>query len=213
MNEYESLLKQLEAQDPMEPMEPTREASVAQAAPDDTSAAGRHSRIPRGFRILSVVLAAVLLVGAVFGIRLLTQWNSVDAHIAAYADTEILITGLTDEPFTVTPRELSQLELVTATAVGQTQKAGTIAGVGPDLETFLAQYGHTASDFKKIRILCADDYKVVLRREYLTDYQIILAICRTHSALPAAQQPMRLIIPDGESGKWAYAVTEIDFVE
>ena len=48
------------------------------------------------------------------------------ADLSAYADTPITVTGLTDEPFTVTPAELAQLKCVDAKARGNSDKAGTV---------------------------------------------------------------------------------------
>jgi hypothetical protein len=154
-----------------------------------------------------VVLAVALGIGGwlLFG-------RTVD--ISEYGDEPIRITGLTDEDFYVTPKELLALDCVSVTASGGTEKSSGVNGTGPELNTFLAQYGKTTADFTKIRILCKDDYTVVLRGEYLTDdYQIVLAVRKIREPLPEELQPMRLIIPEGESGKWAYGVTEIQFVE
>ena len=79
------------------------------------------------------------------------------------------------------------------------------------LDTFLAQYGVSASDFHKIRFLCADEYKVVLRDKYLTDYEVVLAVAYQDGPLPEEMRPLRLLIPEAESNKWAYAVTRIEF--
>ena len=133
------------------------------------------------------------------------------ADLSAYGDTPITVSGLLEEDFTVTPNELAALECVSRTATGATAKAGTVKAYGPLLDTFLAQYGCRASDFYKIRFLCADDYKVVLRDEYLTDYEIVLAVAYQDGPLPENMRPLRLLIPEAESSKWAYAVTRIEF--
>ena len=133
------------------------------------------------------------------------------ADISDYADAPITVSGLLDEEFTVTPHELAALDCVSRTATGATAKAGTVNAYGPLLDTFLAQYGYTASDFYKIRFLCADDYKAVLRDEYLTDYEVVMAVSYGSEPLPENMRPLRLLIPDGESNKWAYAVTRIEF--
>lgn len=134
------------------------------------------------------------------------------ADISSYGETTIAVSGLADADFTVTPDELAQLACVSRTATGATAKAGTVNAYGPLLDTFLAQYNCKASDFKKIRFLCADGYKVVLRDEYLTDYEVVLAVSCGKTALPEGQQPLRVLIPGAESSMWAYAVTRIEFV-
>lgn len=164
--------------------------------------------------ILAVLCAAGAVLAAVLVWRLCFcgGTGNVSANLSAYGETPITISGLQDEDFTVTADELSLLPCTSVTAQGATEKAGTVTGQGPTLETFLSQYGRSVSDFKKIRFYCADGYKVVLRDEYLTDYEIVLAVCRGRQTLPEAQRPLRVIIPEADSGMWAYAVTKIEFV-
>ena len=137
--------------------------------------------------------------------------SSKTADISAYGDTPITVSGLTEEEFTITANELAQLECVSRTATGATAKAGTVNAYGPLLDTFLAQYGYAPSDFYKIRFLCADDYKTVLRGDYLTDYEVVMAISYGSEPLPESCQPMRLLIPEAESSMWAYSVVRIEF--
>jgi hypothetical protein len=136
----------------------------------------------------------------------------VEADISAYGDTPITISGLAGEDFTVTPNELARLECVQMSGSGKTEKAGTVTAVGPLLETFLARYGKTRSDFSKIRFYASDKYKITLKDEYLTKYQIVLSIAKGNDPLPAAQQPLRLFIPKAESSNWIYAVIRIEFI-
>lgn len=133
------------------------------------------------------------------------------ADISAYAQETIEISGLTDEDFTVTPEELSQLDCVERTATGRSEKAGTVAARGPLLDTFLAQYDCKAADFYKIRFLCADGYKTVLKGDYLTDYEVVLAVSCGSEPLGEAQRPLRILIPEAESSMWAYSVVRIEF--
>lgn len=144
-------------------------------------------------------------------LTLLTACGSKLGDMSAYGDIPIEIAGLTDEEFTITPNELAQLDCVARTATGATAKAGTVNAYGPLLDTFLAQYGYTASDFYKIRFLCADEYKVTLKGEYLTDYEIVMAVSYQGESLPEAYQPLRLLIPEAETSKWAYSIVRIEF--
>ena len=134
-----------------------------------------------------------------------------EADISEYANYPIEVSGLTDEDFTVTPQELSELECVSRTATGATEKAGTVSVRGPLLNTFLAQYGKTSSDFYKIRFLCADGYKTVLKDDLLTDYEVVLAVQNSNGPLQESLRPMRLLIPEAESSTWAYSVIRIEF--
>ena len=136
----------------------------------------------------------------------------VKADISAYGDTPITISGLSDRDFTVTPNTLAKMECVQMSGSGKTEKAGTVTAVGPLLETFLAQYGKSRSDFSKVRFYASDKYKITLKDEYLTQYQIVLSIAKGNDPLPEAQQPLRLFIPKAESSNWIYAVTRIEFI-
>jgi len=156
-------------------------------------------------RRLCVLAAALALLLAAMGC------GSKIADISAYGDSAITISGLTDETFTVTPNDLAKLDCVSRTATGATAKAGTVDAYGPLLDTFLAQYGCKTSDFHKIRLYAADGYKVVLKGEYLTDYEVVLAISCGKDPLPESQQPLRILIPEAESSMWEYAVTKIEF--
>lgn len=138
---------------------------------------------------------------------------SVQADLSGYGDSPITIRGLKDQDFTVTPGELAKLDCVKRTATGATAKAGTVNAVGPLLNTFLARYGVRMSDFKKIRFLCSDGYRIVLRDEYLKDYEVMLELAEEDAPLPKKQQPLRILIPEAESSYWAYAVTTIEFVK
>jgi hypothetical protein len=136
-----------------------------------------------------------------------------EADISAYGDAPVAISGLTDEDFTVTPNELAALECVSRSATGETAKAGTVKAVGPLLDVFLADYGKKSSDFNRIRFIASDGYRVVLRDEYLTDYEVVLSIASGGEPLPESERPLRILIPEAESGMWEYSCIRIEFVE
>ncbi len=52
------------------------------------------------------------------------------ADISAYQDREILVVGLAEEDFSVTPRQLSEMKCTSETATGQSAKAGTVTANG-----------------------------------------------------------------------------------
>lgn len=149
--------------------------------------------------ILSLLLVLVLLPGCG------------KADISDYADRKILVTGLLEEDFYITPGELAQLECVSATARGNSEKAGTVHAYGPTLETFLAQYGKSLSEFKKLRIVAEDGYTVTLGRVTWDKYDVILSIAAGSRPLPDYQQPLRVVVPGGDSGNWVRLVTELQF--
>ncbi len=136
----------------------------------------------------------------------------VKADISAYGDEPITIVGLREADFTVTPNELKELPCVERTAVGATAKAGTVHAVGPLLDTFLEQYGARMADFDRIRFICRDGYRSVLKGEYLTEYEVVLQLAQSDGSLIEEQQPLRVLIPEAESSYWAYGVTTIEFV-
>jgi hypothetical protein len=147
------------------------------------------------------------------GLALFAGCGGGRADISAYGDAPIEIAGLTDEEFTVTPNELAELPCVTRSATGATAKAGTVKAVGPLLDTFLEKYGKKASDFDRVRFIAADAYRVVLRDEYLTDYEVVLSVAEGGDPLPESERPLRVLIPEAESSMWEYACVRIEFVE
>ncbi len=156
--------------------------------------------------IIAPLLLACLLVCSCSGVA------KVRADITTYGDTPITISGLLDEDFTVTPNELARLDCVEISESGKTEKAGNVSVVGPMLDTFLARYGKSKSDFLKIRFYASDKYQITLKDKYLTDYKIVLSLANGNDPLPVAQQPLKLFIPKAESSYWIYAVIRIEFV-
>jgi len=154
--------------------------------------------------VLVLLLAALALLSGCGAEKNTTE-------IPGYGDTPIEISGLTEKEFSVTPNQLAGLDCVSRTATGATAKSGTVNAYGPLLDTFLAQYHCSMSDFYKIRFICADDYKIVLKDEYLTDYEVVLAVSCGDEPLPEEQQPLRILIPEAESGMWAYSIVRIEF--
>lgn len=133
------------------------------------------------------------------------------ADISEYGDSQILVTGLLEEDFYITPNELMALECTTATAQGKTAKAGTVHAYGPTLETFLAQYGKTLDEFKKIKFYASDDYTVTLGRVTWEKYDVIMSVAEGSDPLPEYQWPLRIVIPGADSGNWVRLVVKIEF--
>ena len=163
-------------------------------------------------RVVAAVCAVVLLACGAYAL-----WDEVrPVDYASYANVPITIAGLTEEEFTVTPDELAQLECVRITASGTGQgvngasKAGFVAAYGPLMSTFLEQYGYAQTDFRRIKVYCGDGYTVVLRGETL-EYDIVMSVASGKNSLYDVQKPLRLVIPDEQSGKWAYGITRIEF--
>jgi hypothetical protein len=161
--------------------------------------------VNRARLILALTLACLLFASCSGSVK-------VKADISAYGDTPITISGLANADFRVTPNDLAKLECVQMSGSGKTEKAGTVSAVGPLLETFLAHYGKSMSDFSKIRFYASDQYKITLKDEYLTNYKIVLSIAKGKDPLPANEQPCRLFIPKAESSNWIYSIIRIEFI-
>jgi len=155
-------------------------------------------------KYIALMLALILLAA-------LGACGEKTADISAYGDYEIEISGLLDEDFTITPNDLLALPCVSRSATGRAEKAGTVAARGPLLETFLEQYGYTMSDFYKIRFIASDNYKTVLRDDYLTDYEVVMAVSSGEKPLDESLWPLRLLIPEAESNMWIYSIVRIEF--
>ena len=133
------------------------------------------------------------------------------ADISAYADEEITVTGLLDEDFTITPRELSEMECVSDKAVGETEKAGTVKAYGPTLDTFLANYGVSKDDLYSIKFYAKDDYTSTLGKITWDQYEVIFSIAYGSEAFDEDTAPLRIVIPGGKSGNWIRMVTKMEF--
>lgn len=164
-----------------------------------------NSMIGKKYKLLVLCLALLLCFGAGCGAAL-------RADLSAYQDEPIRISGLTDEDFTITPGELAGLDCETGSATGKTQKAGTIYGVGPTLDTFLAQYNRKQTDFSKIIFTAKDGYYTSLSSRSLEKYVIILSLANGGEPLSENEAPLRLVIPEAESNRWVRMVTTIEFV-
>ena len=160
----------------------------------------------KNYIILSFIMAFILIFG---GLGLFCGCGKAD--ISSYNEQEITVKGLKDSDFTVTPQELMEMKCVSRQDTGKTAKAGTVKAYGPLLSTFLEKYGCTLEEIDRVRFYCKDDYKVVLKDEYLTDYEIILSAAAGKEPLAEKEQPLRILVPEAESSKWAYGITEIEF--
>lgn len=154
--------------------------------------------------ILFVCIISILLSGCSTRLK---------ADISSYQDEKILIIGLEDENFYITPAELAEMECVNETQTGKTAKAGTVNAVGPTMETFLEKYDKKQTDFEKIKFYARDDYYTYILEEDLKDSTIILSIADGDNPLGGSEQPLRILIPGAESSKWIRMVDKIEFTE
>lgn len=146
-----------------------------------------------------------------FFIAILCCFTGCKANISEYENEKIQITGLLEEDFYITPAELAGMGCTEAVAHGKTAKAGTVQAYGPTLETFLSSYGKSVEDFYSIKFSAADDYDVTLGRQTFQKQEVILSVANGSKALYKEQQPLRVIIPEVDSGKWIRMVNKIEF--
>ena len=165
----------------------------------------RALMLRRSVTVIAAAAAVIILCRLQFGPAALF------ADISAYADEEIAIIGLLDDDFTVTPEDLTELDLVRETAVGNTAKAGTVQAIGPTLETFVAYYGRNLNEFEKVSFSAGDDYTTSLVATL--EEEIILSIANGRESLEDTQQPLRIVIPNYDSKTWIRMVDTIEFTE
>ncbi len=174
----------------------------------------RQNKLKRaGLVVGALVLAALLAIGGWFA------WDALrNPSIDEYKNEQIEIHGLLDDSFYITPLELSQLkcERITAKGTGAGEggvsKAGVVSAYGPTLQTFVSTFGQDLQSFRRVKFTCKDGYYTTFRADALAN-TIILSIASGKEALYDKQQPLRVVAPSEESGKWAYGVVRIDFLE
>ena len=135
-----------------------------------------------------------------------------DIDISGYHDQTITLKGLQEQDITVTIDELKALECVTKKTESTSDKIGKVRATGPKLETLLAGYGASQTDFDHIRITASDGYDVKLRHDFLAENDVILAFGIDGQPLDQESAPLRIIIPKSDSAYWIRMVKELEFV-
>jgi Oxidoreductase molybdopterin binding domain. len=143
----------------------------------------------------------------------LTACGDNQPDISAYKDMPITVSGLTEKDFEVTPAELEKLGSVSGSGTGSSDKAGTVDGYGPTLDSFLSEHGKKRDDFSKIRFTGKDEYTKTIWGEMLKKQEIIFSISDGKEPLQKSETPMRLLIPGAESSYWVYGVVKIEFIK
>jgi hypothetical protein len=131
----------------------------------------------------------------------------------SYLDEVITINGATDDPFTVTIRDLIALDSVKekAEATRSNGDVVKVTAVGPLLDTFLAQYGKKQTDFSAVRFYASDGYAVAIPKEILSSRNVILAYMNGNRSFDEHSLPLRVVIPGERAMYWARNVNRIDF--
>lgn len=133
--------------------------------------------------------------------------------ISTYSDMAIIVKGLEEEDVEITPSELMEMDCVSGSDTGSSDKAGTIEGYGPTLDTFLAEYGKKRTDFSKVKFMGKDGYIKTIWGEMLEEKEIVLSIANGEEPLKDNETPIRLLVPGADSSYWVYGVNEIEFIE
>ena len=147
-----------------------------------------------------------------------------DIDISGYADSEIVLAGLEnsdadlsgasmddDGNVVLTIADLKALQCETIKTESTSDKIGKVRATGPELDTVLAAYGVSKTDFKKIRFYGADEYDIPLMNDYLSEHDIYLAFGIDGEPLDEESVPCRIIIPESDSAYWTRMVNRIEF--
>ncbi len=134
-------------------------------------------------------------------------------NISAYAEEQITISGLLDEDFTITVNDLAALETVSRKTSAKRANGETVSinAVGPLLDTLLAQYGYSQTDFSRIRFTASDKYSIVFSENILQNREIVLAVADGSSALSADDLPVRVVVPGERAMYWVRKLSSISF--
>ncbi|MDR2457660.1 MAG: metallophosphoesterase [Clostridiales Family XIII bacterium] len=140
--------------------------------------------------------------------------TSVDTKNFSYLNDEIKIKGLTEDEFSVSIDELSNLSDVKnrmVTGLTSKGKKEKYKGYGPTLNTFLKKYNKKQSDFNEIRFLAKDDFAVTIPKNIIDSKDIILSIAKNGKALSKHEAPLRSLIDGERTMYWVRLVEKIEF--
>lgn len=168
----------------------------------------------RKHKSLHSLLVLTLILAGLLGLIGFTGCSSdnTDADID-YADAEITINGLEDQDFTVTVKELMELEAVTEKAEAS-RFNGDIVDVkatGPTLNTFLEKYGKTQADYELIRFTAQDKYAIAVPQTVLEERDIVLSYLNNGKALDEENSPIQVVVPGERAMYWVRMLSKIEF--
>lgn len=135
-----------------------------------------------------------------------------DIDISSYEDRTVTLTGITDEPVTLSVAQLKEMDCKTIKTESTSDKIGVVRATGPWLDTILKPYGVKQDDFAKIIITGADEYDTKLLQDYLKDNPIMLAFGIDGEPLEDDALPCRIIIRNSDSSYWVRQVKKIEFI-
>ncbi|MCQ2547197.1 MAG: molybdopterin-dependent oxidoreductase [Clostridia bacterium] len=159
-------------------------------------------------KIIGIALTVIMLTGICVG---MSGCGTDDIDISSYADSKIVLSGITDEDITITIADLKALECKTVKTESTSDKIGVVKATGPELDTLLSQYGVSKADFRKVIFEGTDQYDVKLLNDYITEHDIYLAFGIDGEPLDGESAPCRVIIPKSDSAYWIRMVDRINF--
>lgn len=172
---------------------------------------GERMRAALGSVIVLAVVACVVALGPASG--LLSNMGSLAYTGSDGLEKNIMITGLADEPFTLTESELAELPTASETVEGYEQlppEQAAIYELGPTLATLAEAYGHELSEYAEVCFVSNTTYSVGATAETLAK-DLVLTLRTPDGPLPDKYLPMQVILPERNNQNWAFGVISIDF--
>lgn len=136
-----------------------------------------------------------------------------EIDISKYADEKIVLSGIAAQDIILTISDIKDMDCKTIKTNSTSDKIGNVRATGPELDTVLAQYGKSKSDYSKIRFYGCDEYDVILKKDYTEEHDIYLAFGLDGEPLDEESAPCRIIIPKSDSSYWTRMVNRIEFIE
>ncbi len=157
-----------------------------------------------------VIMAVIIFIASLL---CFTACGVDDIDISSYENAQIELRGISDETVVITPADLKAMKCKTLSTESTSDKIGKVRATGPELDTVLAEYGCSKSDFSKIIIYGSDEYDAKLLNDYITEHDIYLAIGIGGEPLDEESIPCRIIIPESDSAYWVRMVNAIEFIK
>lgn len=182
------------------------------ADPGEGSLFKDAAQVKRASRIKKLIIAVIILVIAAGTLRITVGPPILFANISSYENQRILVKGLSGGDFYITPGQLAKMSLENFSVTGESS-SGTktyVKCIGPTMDTFLTALGEKKSDYSQVTFIGSDDYSTVFVKTFQDD-EIILSIANGFRALESTQEPLRIVVPSEDSGKWIRSVTKIEF--
>ncbi len=135
------------------------------------------------------------------------------AEPGPFDEETILVHGLQERDFAITPGDLKKLPSITrhAEAARSNGEIVKVDATGPLLDTFLQQYGKKQMDFTSIRFSAKDNYSIAVPSDVLANRQIILSYVNNGKPLDYDMRPVHVVIPGERAMYWVRSATRIDF--